>query len=101
MSFGVMCARSDALALQRLVPALDLAVRLRIIRGRSDVRHARDAHELLEIAGNELRAIVGDDSRLRFLPAVEHGRPHAQFLAQFRHWHFVNKMPPQDGYFLG
>jgi len=30
------------------------------------VRHARDANELLEVVGNELRAIVGDDSRLRF-----------------------------------
>ena len=30
------------------------------------MRHARDANELLEIAGNELRAIVRDDSRLRF-----------------------------------
>jgi hypothetical protein len=48
------------------VPALDLAVRLWIVRGSSDVRHARDANELLEVASNELRAIVGDDSRLRF-----------------------------------
>ena len=30
------------------------------------MRHARDADELLEIAGNELRAVVGDDSRFRF-----------------------------------
>ena len=30
------------------------------------VRHARDANELLEIASDELRAVVGDDSRLRF-----------------------------------
>src|SRR5215472_3475586 len=57
---------SDAFAFERLVPAFDLAVRLWIIRGGSDVRHARDANELLEVAGNELRAIVGDDSRLRF-----------------------------------
>src|SRR5260370_38900810 len=59
-------SRPNALAFQRLVPALNLAVRLWIIRGGSDVRHARDANELLEITGNELRAIVGDDSRLRF-----------------------------------
>src|SRR6185437_9441848 len=32
----------------------------------SDVRHARDANELLEIASDELRTIVRDDSRLRF-----------------------------------
>src|SRR5438876_10442551 len=37
-----------------------------IIRGGSDVRHARDANELLEVASDELRAIVGDDSRLGF-----------------------------------
>lgn len=30
------------------------------------MRHARDANELFEVAGHELRAIVGDDSRLRF-----------------------------------
>ena len=28
--------------------------------------HAGDANELLEVASNELRTIVGDDSRLRF-----------------------------------
>ena len=59
-------SRPNAFAFHRLVPALDLAVRLWIIRGGSDVRHARDANELLEVVGNELRAIVGDDSRLRF-----------------------------------
>ena len=30
------------------------------------MRHARDANELLEVASDELRAIVGDDSRLAF-----------------------------------
>ena len=30
------------------------------------MRHARDANELLEVASNELRTIVGDDSRLHF-----------------------------------
>src|SRR5579863_2191489 len=47
-------SRTNALALQRLVPAFDLAVRLWIVRGGSDVRHARDADELLEVASNEL-----------------------------------------------
>src|SRR5215469_4009489 len=59
-------SRPNAFAFQRLVPALNLAVRLWIIRGGSGVRHARDANELLEVASDELRAIVGDDSRLRF-----------------------------------
>jgi len=31
------------------------------------VRHARDANELLEVASDELRAIVGDDSRLKLI----------------------------------
>ena len=30
------------------------------------MRHARDADELLEVASNELRAIVGDNAWLRF-----------------------------------
>ena len=30
------------------------------------MRHARDAYELLEIAGNELRTIVRDNAGLRF-----------------------------------
>ena len=30
------------------------------------MRHTRDANELLEIAGNELRTIVRDNARLRF-----------------------------------
>ena len=30
------------------------------------MRHARDANELLEIAGNELRTIIRDDAWLRF-----------------------------------
>jgi len=30
------------------------------------MRHAQDANKLLEIAGNELRAVVRDDAWLRF-----------------------------------
>jgi len=33
------------------VPALDLAVRLRVIGRSPDVRHARNADELLEVLG--------------------------------------------------
>jgi hypothetical protein len=57
-------AGADAFALERLVPSFDLAVGLRIVRGSLDVRHSGDADELLEIAGDELRAVVGDDSWL-------------------------------------
>ena len=45
---------SDALRFERFVPALDLPVRLRVKRRGSDVRHARDSNELLEVLGDEL-----------------------------------------------
>src|SRR3984893_19374841 len=48
------------------MPALDLPVRLGIVRRSPDMRHARDTNELLEVTSNELRSIVGDDLRLRF-----------------------------------
>ncbi len=54
---------ADAVALEGLVPAFDLAVALRIVRRGSDMGHAADADELLEVLGDELRAVVGDDAR--------------------------------------
>src|SRR5947208_14636030 len=83
-----------------------------IIRGGSDVRHARDANELLEVASDELRAIVGDDSRLGFQVLLL-GSLQDHFDIGFSHrlaqipmheetsllQHPPNKMPPQDGYF--
>jgi hypothetical protein len=42
-------SRPNALAFQRLVLALDLAVRLWMVRGGSDLRHARDVNEFLEV----------------------------------------------------
>jgi len=59
-------SRPNALAFQGLVPALNLAVRLWIVRGGSDVRYARDANELLEVASDEQWPVVGDASWLRF-----------------------------------
>src|SRR5437867_3895914 len=53
---------SDTLAFQRLVPAFDLAVRLRIERRGPDVSHAAEADEFLEVAGDELRPVVRDDA---------------------------------------
>ena len=50
----------------------------------SDVRHARDANELLEVASNELRAIVGDDSRPR-LRVLLLGSLQNQFDIRFSH----------------
>ena len=66
----VECIRFSA-----LVPAFQLPIRLRVVRRGSDMRHARDANELLQIAGNELRAIVRDNAwlcfRVLFLGAFE------------------------------
>ena len=56
---------ADALALDGFVEAFDLAVRLRVIGRSSDMGHAHDADELLEILGNELRPIVADDAWAR------------------------------------
>jgi hypothetical protein len=48
---------------QRSILPFDFAVRLRVIRRSPDVRHARDANEVLEVLGDELRPVVGNDSR--------------------------------------
>ena len=54
---------ADAIGFERLVPALDLPVALRVIGRGAHMGQTRDANELFEIAGHELRAVVGDDSR--------------------------------------
>jgi hypothetical protein len=46
------------------MPSLDLAIALRVIRRCFHMRHATEPDELLEILGNELRAVVRDDPRL-------------------------------------
>jgi hypothetical protein len=56
----------DALPFERFVPTLDLAVRWRVERRGSDVRHARDSNELFEVLADELRPIVRDDPGPRF-----------------------------------
>ena len=53
-------SRPDALPFERL-PAFDLAVRLRVKRRGTHVRHPRDTNELLKVARDELRPVVGDD----------------------------------------
>jgi hypothetical protein len=55
--------RPDALGFQRLVPALDLAIGLRIKRRGAHVRHPRDSNELLEVARDELGPVVGNHPR--------------------------------------
>src|SRR5579884_1644748 len=56
-------SRTDALFLEDAMPAFDLAIALRVIRRGPCVRHAADTDKLLEIPGDKLRAVVGDDSR--------------------------------------
>ena len=53
---------ADAIALEGFVPAFDLAVVLRIVRSGADMGHAGDANEFLEVLGDELGAVVGDDA---------------------------------------
>ena len=68
-------SRPDALSLERFVPTFDFSVRLGIVGRSSDVGHARDPNEFLEVFGNELRPVVGDDSgprfRVEFLGALQ------------------------------
>lgn len=54
---------ADCVGFDCLVPPLDFAIRLRIIRRRAQLGHARDAKKLLEVFRNEVRAIVRDDPR--------------------------------------
>src|ERR1051326_433339 len=62
-------SRPDALPFERFVPSFDFPVRLGIVRRRSDMGHAGDPNKLLEVLGDELWPVVGDDpgSRLRVL----------------------------------
>ena len=55
--------RTHSLPLQAAVPPLQVAVGLRVKQARPHVRDAGDADELLEIPGDELRAVVADDPR--------------------------------------
>jgi hypothetical protein len=55
---GERSAGPQALSFERLVPALDLTVGLRIKRGSPDMSHAGEADEFLEIASDELRTVA-------------------------------------------
>src|SRR5580704_17208772 len=51
--------------------------------------------------GTLLRLKSGGSVLEQFLlPAVEHRWAQTQFFTELRDWHFVHKMPPQDGYFF-
>src|SRR5690349_11094590 len=59
-------SRPNALSFERFVPTFNFSVRLGIVRRSSDVGHARDPNEFLEVFGNELRPVIGDDPGPRF-----------------------------------
>ncbi len=52
----------NALAFEQSVPPLDLPVALRVEGPRPHMAHSAHTDELLEVPGNELGTIVGDDS---------------------------------------
>src|SRR5512135_307707 len=54
---------ADALSYQGLEPPLHLAVALRVVWRGFDMSYSADADELLEVPGDELRAVVRDDPR--------------------------------------
>ena len=66
--FGLLqvqgCFGADALVFEASVPAFDLAVALGVKRAGTHMGHAAQANELLEVLGDKLRTIVGDESRL-------------------------------------
>jgi hypothetical protein len=68
-------SRPDALSFERFVPTFDFSVRLGIVGRNSDVGHARDPNEFLEVFRNKLRAVVGVDPwprfRLKFLGVLQ------------------------------
>ena len=63
---GKRYAGANALSLDGGMKSFQLAVGLWIIRRRPHVRHAGEPDEFLEILGNELRAVIGDDPRPGF-----------------------------------
>lgn len=69
-------SRADAVALERLlVPAFGFAVGLRVVGRGFDMGETSHAHELLEVLGDKLRAVDGDDpglfSRMLFQSALD------------------------------
>ena len=84
---------ADAIALEGFVPAFDLAVGLRVVGRGADMGHAGDADEFLEVLGDELGAVVGDDAWRDagelFAGALQDGF-HVDFL------HFFANFPVND-----
>lgn len=51
---------ADAVGFERFVPAFDLAVGLGVVGGGFHMGEPGDAHEFLEVLGDELGAVVTD-----------------------------------------
>ena len=58
---GTRAGRPNTLTFEAAVPAFELAVGLGIVGTGPNMGHAHDADELLEVPGNELGTIIGDD----------------------------------------
>ena len=54
--------RTDAIGLECFVKSFQLTIALGVKRRGSHMGHAREADELFEVARDELRAVVGNDS---------------------------------------
>src|ERR1700736_3533500 len=80
-------SRPDALDLYGLVPAFDFPIRLRIVRRRFHMRYPTDADEFFEVFGNELWAVVGNDSGLRM------GKLLASPLENNLYFGFLHRLP--------
>ncbi len=59
---GTRAGRPNTLTFEAAVPAFELAVGLGIVGTGPNMGHAHDADELLEVPGNELGTIIGDDA---------------------------------------
>jgi hypothetical protein len=54
---------ADTIILKGLVPSLEFSVALGVAGRGAHMGQTDDADKLLEIAGNKVRAVIGDDSR--------------------------------------
>ena len=87
---GTGTGRTDALAFETAMPAFQLAVGLGVVGAGADMCDPHETDELLEVPGDELGAIVGDD------PWLDAGMLFQGFLQDdldFRFFHGFPKLP--------
>jgi hypothetical protein len=83
---GKRDAGADAVGFDGFVPAFELAVGLGVIGRGTDMGHAGDADELLEVLGDELGPVVADDARFlagEFFAGALHDGFHVDYLHFF------------------